>query len=109
MISQMRERITIQKNCPGTDKNGNHILEWKDYYSCSAYANNMSGQEYWAAAQVNSETDMYFVIRYCSEVKAMTTDKYRIIFQGRIFNITFIDNVQYKNKTLKIRVTSEKR
>ena len=42
MISQMRERIMIQKNCPGTDKNGNHILEWKDYYSCSAYANNMS-------------------------------------------------------------------
>jgi SPP1 family predicted phage head-tail adaptor len=89
----MREKIIIQKSCTGIDKNGNHVPEWQNYYSCSAYANNMSGQEYWAAAQVNSETDMYFVIRYCSEVKNMTTDRYRILFHGRIYNIIFIDNV----------------
>lgn len=109
MISQMNERIMIQKSSTGTDKNGNHILEWKDYYSCAAYANNMSGTEYWAAAQVNSETDMYFLIRFCSEVKNLTTDQYRIIFHEQMYNITFVDNVQYKNKTLKIRVTTEKR
>lgn len=73
MISQMNERIMIQKSVKGIDKNGNHVLEWKDYYECSAYANNMSGQEYWVAAQVNSETDMYFVIRFCSEVCPMTS------------------------------------
>ena len=109
MISQMNERIMIQKSFRGIDKNGNHVLEWKDYYECSAYANNMSGQEYWAAAQVNSETDMYFIIRFCSEVRCMTSDNYRIIFRDEIYNITFIDNVQYKNKSMKIRATKEKR
>ena len=28
MIELMRERITFQKSEAGTDKNGNHILNW---------------------------------------------------------------------------------
>lgn len=105
MISNMRERITFQKSSTGTDKNGNHVLSWEDFYSCAAYANNMSGSEYWAAAQVNAQTDMYFVVRYCSELKDLNTENYRVVFLGETYNITFIDNVQYSNKTLKIRVT----
>ena len=51
MIELMRERITFQKSEAGTDKNGNHILNWADCYSCAAYVNNLSGKEYWEAAQ----------------------------------------------------------
>lgn len=105
VISDMRERILIQKNSCSKDKNGNHIQEWKDFYSCAAYANNLSGSEYWAATQVNSQMDMYFVVRYCSELKDISTENYRIIFKGEPYNITFIDNVQYSNKTLKISVS----
>ena len=65
MIETMRERITIQKSKAVTDKDGNHVLVWEDYYSCAVYANNLSGKEYWAAAQVNAQTDLYFLIRYC--------------------------------------------
>lgn len=104
MIHEMREHITFQKGTVKKDKNGNRVLSWEDYYSCAAYANNMSGTEYWAAAQTNSQTDMYFVIRYCSEVANLTTENYRILFRGEIYNITFIDNIKYANKTLKIRV-----
>ena len=104
MIETLRERILIQKSVAEKDKNGNHILKWSDFYTCTAYANNLSGKEYWAAAQVNAQTDMYFVVRYCSELKTLDTDHYRIIFRDEIYNITFIDNFQYTNKTLKIRV-----
>ena len=38
----------------------------------------------------------------CSEVSAIDTEHFRILFRGNIYNITFV-NVQYKNKTLKIR------
>lgn len=109
MISEMRERITIQKSYSDTDKNGNHVLDWKDYYSCAAYVNNLSGKEYWAAAQVNAQTDIYFVVRYCSELKDISPDQYRIIFRQQIYNITFVDNVQYENKTLKLRASQVKR
>ena len=109
MISGMREHITIQKSFSGTDKNGNHLLEWRDYYSCAAYVNNMSGKEYWAAAQVNAQTDIYFAVRYCSELKNISSDKFRIVFREQIYNITFIDNVQYQNKTVKLRASLVKR
>ena len=39
----------------------------------------------------------------------MDTEHYRILFGGRIYNISFIDNVQYKNKTMKIRAAMVKR
>lgn len=105
MINEMRERILFQKSSSAKDKNGNRILSWADFYSCAAYANNMSGEEYWAAAQTNSQTDMYFRVRYCSELKDLNSEKFRIIFQDEIYNITFVDNIQYSNKMLKIRVT----
>lgn len=104
-ISEMRERILIQKSTDGKDENGNHVLMWNDYFSCAAYANNLSGEEYWEAARVNSQTDMYFMVRYCSELSEMDTENYRIVFRGEIYNITFIDNIQYRNRQLKIRVT----
>lgn len=105
MIHEMRERILFQKSSSEKDKNGNRVLNWTDFYSCAAYANNLSKEEYWAAAQTKSQTDMYFKVRYCSELKDLDSEKFRIIFRGEIYNITFIDNIQYGNKMLKIRVS----
>ena len=39
----------------------------------------------------------------------MDTEHYRIRFRGKIYNISLIDNVQYKNKTVKIRAALVKR
>ena len=93
MIETMRERITIQKSKTGNDKNGNHTLIWEDYYSCYAYVNNLSGNEYWAAAQVNAQSDLYFIVRYCSEIKNMDSEHYRIIFRDQIYNISFLTSL----------------
>ena len=109
MIETMRERITIQKSKQTTDKNGNHMLVWEDYYSCAAYVNNLSGKEYWAAAQVTAQTDVYFVIRYCSEAAGIDSVHFRVVFREQLYNISFVDNVQYKNKTLKLRASLVKR
>lgn len=109
MIELMRERITIQKSVAEKDRNGNHILKWVDFYSCAAYANNLSGKEYWEAKQVNAESELNFLIRYCSEVSELDTEHYRILFRGKLYNISFADNVQYKNKTVKIRASLIKR
>lgn len=108
-LGEWKERITIQKSTLGNDSAGNHVLSWEDYYTCSAYVNNLSGKEYWEAAQVNAQKDIYFIIRYCSEVSAMDTEHYRILFRGQVYNITFLDNVKYQNKTLKIRASLAKR
>ena len=103
MIELMRDRITIQKSSVKTDKIGNHAAVWEDVYSCAAYANNLSGKEYWAQSELD------FIIRYCSEVAALDSEHYRIRFRGDLYNITFIDNVQYKNKSVRIRAERVKR
>ena len=33
----------------------------------------------------------------------------RIVFRGRLYNITFVDNMQYKNKSVRIRAALIKR
>lgn len=108
-LGEWKERITIQRSTLGNDKAGNHVLAWEDYFFCSAYVNNLSGKEYWEAAQVNAQKDVYFIIRYCSEVAGMDTEHYRVLFRGQVYNITFIDNVRYQNKTLKLRASLAKR
>ena len=105
MINKMKERILFQKSSSQKDGNGNRVLQWTDFYSCFAYANNLSGNEYIASAGTNSQADIYFKVRCCSELRDLTTDKFRIIFRGEIYNITFIDNIEYKDKVLKIRVS----
>ena len=109
MIETMQNRITIQKSRTENDENGNHTLLWEDYYSCYSYVNNLSGNEYWAAAQVNAQSDLIFVIRYCSEVASLDSEHYRIVFKEQLYNITFVDNAQYKNKSLKLRARLVKR
>lgn len=108
-LGEWKERITVQKSTLGNDSAGNHVLSWEDYYTCWAYVNNLSGKEYWEAAQVNAQKDIYFIIRYGSEVSAMDTEHYRILFRGQVYNITFLDNVKYQNRTLKVRASLAKR
>ncbi|WP_418750274.1 phage head closure protein [Frisingicoccus sp.] len=108
-IGEWKERITIQRSTAGTDKAGNHVLSWEDFYTCWAYVNNLSGKEYWEAAQVNAQKDIFFLIRYCSEVAGMDTEHYRVKFREQIYNITFLDNVKYQNQTLKLRASLAER
>ena len=109
MIEILRVRIMIQKCSTKKDGTGNHTLVWSDHYKCYSYVNNLSGKEYWEAKQVNAETELDFVIRYCSEISALDTEHFRILFRGINYNNTFIDNVQYKKKTVKIRAALAKR
>ena len=108
-IGQWRQRIVIQQNHMVRDKAGNQRNEWADYYSCWAYANNLSGKEYWEAAQVNQEASLFFIVRYCKELKDLDSTKYRILFRGEIYNITFVDFMQYQNRTVKLRAEKVKR
>ena len=101
-IAEMNERIVIQKSRMETDTIGNHTLKWFDYYYCWARVDNVSGKEFWEAAQHNAQDSLYFTIRYFSPVYDLDTTHYRVKFRGQIYNITFINHSQYKNKMLRL-------
>lgn len=102
LADKLNKRITIQKCSVVADVIGNRVQKWEDYYTCWAYVNNLSGKEYWAAAQNNAQHSLYFLIRYSSKVADLNSEQYRVKFRGQIYNLTFIDNVQYENKRLKM-------
>lgn len=98
-----REPITIEKSGYTEDEIGNQIQGWAEYYKGYAYMNNLSGSEYWEAAQTQAESTVMFFLRFHKLLETMNTKEYRLVHRGKEYNITFIDNVQYKNETIKIR------
>lgn len=102
-----RELVVIEKSGYAEDDIGNQIPSWTEYYRGYAYMNNLSGSEYWEAAQTQSQNTIMFVFRYHPLLGAMNTKEYRLVHWGKAYNITSIDNVQYKNETVKIRATAK--
>ncbi|ABS40873.1 phage head closure protein [Clostridium botulinum] len=111
---EMRHRITIQKYTTTQNENGFDIEEWDDYKTVWASMNNLWGKEFYAAKATNSENTIEFIVRYSKDLKNINTKEYRIKTikdknatkeknKYRYFDITFIDNIQYKNKWLKIK------
>ena len=102
-----REPVTIEKSGYTEDEIGNQVPVWAEYYRGYAYMNNLSGTEYWEAAQTQAQNTVMFIMRFHPLLSAMNTREDRLMHRGKAYNITSIDNVQYKNETVKIRATAK--
>ncbi|WP_096635854.1 phage head closure protein [Clostridium cochlearium] len=107
-IGNMNKRITIQKFSTTQNENGFDIEDWIDYKTIWASINNLWGKEFYAAKAVNAENTVEFVVRYSRDLENISTKEYRIFWSNRAFDITFVDNIQYSNKWLKIKAIEVK-
>ena len=94
--------ITIEKRTKTRNENGFPVEEWSEYYTNYAYVNKLSGSEFWQAAETASQSTVRFEMRYHPQLDSVNTKEFRIKFGTRTFNITNVDNVQFKNETVKI-------
>jgi len=111
-IAAMNEKITIQKNVPTVDAVGNHREVWTDYHTCHA---TVSGEE----SSVSSEAEtagqrvgkgkIAFTVRWCSAVAAVTSTEYRVQFRDELYDITGIDHMNFKKKSVKIMCMKARR
>lgn len=102
-IGSLNKAITIQKSTSYIDEHGVTKNKWVDYKTVWSNINNLFGKEFWEAKQLNMENTVVFTIRYSIDFIEMTSNQYRIKWDEKIYNITFIDNVQYSNTWLKIK------
>ena len=108
MISNGRPyKSMIQKFAPPeTDDSGfepeDEDSKWIDFYENYAYINSLSGSERYMAAQVEADKTIRFALRWHKDLDSVKPKYFRIIFAGRPYTITFVDNVQFKNETVKI-------
>lgn len=96
---ELKHKITFQNLTIDTNENGFEEEVWQDYLTVWAAVTNLIGREYFAAAAVQAEKTVKFTIRYLQGI----TDDMRILFEDKQYNITFIDNIKYKNKYIEIK------
>lgn len=101
--SILKHKITFKKRVVDTDDYGRKNETYNNVYKTYAYINNLSGKEYWSAFAVKAENTIVFEMRYNRFFDNLNTTDYVIEFNNKIYNILFIDNIQYKNKILKIK------
>lgn len=108
-IARLNVRIVIQKNEVDVDKYGNHLNRWKDYFRCWATCSNQSGNEGDEAGQTLEEDRMDFTVRYCPETAVVVSTKYRILLDGRIYNIEHVDDMAFKRRSRKFHAVLVRR
>lgn len=108
MIEKLNEKITIQKNEVIVDKYGNHKNGWSDYFTCHAYANTYVKDEE-GETVITDERTITFEVRYCSELRDLTSTKYRVVFHGETYNVESVDMMNWRKKQIHLKCRKESR
>jgi SPP1 family predicted phage head-tail adaptor len=106
-IGALHLRIKFQKNTITVDKYQNHKAEWTDYFSCWATVGTSNGSES-SGVVINPEESLDFTMRYCSELSGVESTQYRIIAEGKIYNISYVNPMGYQHNSLKFTCKLEK-
>lgn len=108
-IGLLNVRISVQKSTTQTDSIGNHINVWQEYYSCAATLSGEIGQEANDAGTTVDNTKADFTVRYCELTSAITPLRYRIIYDGELFDILSVDHLNNKRRAIKIKCKKARR
>lgn len=95
------KRIVIEKPTVSTDAFSQQKQVFKSFKHLYAEVKNLYGKEYFAAKQVNAEKTVKFTIRYADGHDI--TERMRIVMDDSIYNIVFIDNIDYLNELIEIK------
>ena len=107
IISRMNERITIQRSETVIDRYQNHSNTWADHYSCYAYASTYEKDEV-ESKITKEERQISFEVRYCSELKDISSTGYRVLFHGEAYNIEAVDMMNYQKRRIQLKCKREK-
>ena len=107
-IGRLNQRIIIQyKPVTLGEEIGCQPEGWEDYHTCWAAVNTMSGSENWKSGEVIEENTVKFKIRACKKLSALNTVEYRIMFQGRYYDIKSIDDMLFAGSIVNITATAK--
>lgn len=92
----LNKRITLQQQTEEQDASGQLLDNWADIATVWAAIEPLSGREFFAAQQVNSEVTTKIRIRYRDGIKAYM----RIKYGERIFDIQSVIDPKEQHKEL---------
>lgn len=90
----------------------NRSCEWKDYYKCWAYCSTYQYDEEDGSDKTEAtkkpEQTITFEVRWCEELKNIDSVHYRVVFNGDVYNIISVDNMNFQHKKIRFRSKLEK-
>lgn len=101
--SDLRHKVEIQRSKKVLVNNWTEV-EWYTLKTVYAKVNGLYGHEKLEMDIYEANRTAMFTIRYksCSDL----TVRDRLVFRGKIYNISHIDNVMFQNQFLKITATA---
>lgn len=97
-IGRLKHRITFQELSQSKNEYGELVEEWLDIKTVWAEIKPVSGNQFFAAKQINSEISHNVYIRCRTDLKPSM----RIKFKERVFEILYLMNVNEDNWLMQI-------
>ena len=101
-VGAMRQRIAIQKASVTEDEIGNRQNTWADYHACFAYVNHTTPKQKHPPPQTHPPHTNHNTKPSCKKLERLDCSQFRILFAGRIYNLTTVDDVQFRHQRLKL-------
>ncbi|HEY3432546.1 MAG TPA: phage head closure protein [Rhodocyclaceae bacterium] len=97
----LRKRILIQSQSTTPDSVGGQEQVWTDIAPVWGSIETLSGRELAIAQAINTELTHKITVRYRPELAdPKIVAALRAVYQGRIFNIQYSDNVDERNREI---------
>ena len=99
----LRKRVILQKRDVTLDSAGQQVTTWTTLATVWASIEALSVRDLLAAQAVQSEVSHKITVRYRSEFSTPVADAtYRLNYNGRLFNIKGVMNIDERNRTIEI-------
>jgi SPP1 family predicted phage head-tail adaptor len=104
--SNLDRRLTIERATTlGTDGLGHPILAWKELATVACMVRPVSDGERWRAGEIAAQITTRFTIRHGAGV----TPTDRLVFEGRLFNVTGVKEVADAGRRRFVEITASAR
>lgn len=100
LTHSLRHKVTLEKKTLVSDIAGGYQTGWQAVVTLWASINRLRGNERFTGGQLASASTHVFRMRFHSDI---SPDK-RFIYDGRIFNIRVLHNVDEKDRMLDVYV-----
>ncbi|TNH06633.1 phage head closure protein [Testudinibacter sp. TR-2022] len=97
-IGKLRHRITLQQQITQLNSYGGTITDWQDVATAWAEVKPLSGREYFAAEQVQSEITTQIWLRYRPDIQPTM----RVKWGDRTFEVISVINHNERNTALQL-------
>lgn len=97
---ELQRQATSQNEC------GDPIVEWITSYKGYGYVKSLSSTEFWQAAAVQAQDTMKLFCRWHPAFN-VDTRAARIVWNGRMWNITSIENVDGRSERAVVRMVCD--